>query len=225
MAVDLVLADPDVVLLVKEVANRVSDCGLLEQPGRDLVEKRLEGVVVVLVDEHDVDVALRQLLGGADTGKAAAQDEDAGTPAVRFGRALKATRAYRPAASPESSRAGETGRALRGPHYVPFIPFGRSASRPPRRLRQRRGRANCRSRGAVIPTSQRPGHARKQSKRLLRVVRSPTAAIERRGRLGDLIHEYSLVKRVRAPFAVADPHRSVRAWLQVSRSLRRSSSR
>ena len=55
----------------------MADGGLLEQPCRDLVQERLEGVVVVLVDEHDVDVALVQLLRGADPGEAAAEDEDA----------------------------------------------------------------------------------------------------------------------------------------------------
>src|SRR4029434_5425175 len=55
---DLVFVDPDVVLLVEEIADRMADRRLLEQPGRDLVEQRLESVVVVLVDEDDVDVAL-----------------------------------------------------------------------------------------------------------------------------------------------------------------------
>jgi hypothetical protein len=68
----------------------VSDCGPLEQPGRDLVQERLEGVVVVLVDEHHVDVALREFLGGADASEAAAQDEDAGTAAVRVGSSAQA---------------------------------------------------------------------------------------------------------------------------------------
>jgi hypothetical protein len=39
-------------------------------------------VVVVLVDEDDVDVALLQLVRGPDAGEAAAEDEDAWTPAV-----------------------------------------------------------------------------------------------------------------------------------------------
>ena len=75
-ACDPVLVDTNVVLLVEEVADRVSDGRLLEQAGRDLVEQRLEGVVVVLVDEDDVSAALLQLLGGADPGEAAAEDED-----------------------------------------------------------------------------------------------------------------------------------------------------
>ena len=74
----------DVVLLVKEIADRVTDRRLLEQPGRDLVQQRLEGVVVVLVDEDDVDVALAKLLGSADPAEAATQDQDAGPVAARL---------------------------------------------------------------------------------------------------------------------------------------------
>ena len=79
---DPILVDAHVVLLVEEVADRMADRRLLEQPRRDLVEERLEGVVVVLVHEHDVDVALLQLLRGADPGKAAAEDEDTRSLAV-----------------------------------------------------------------------------------------------------------------------------------------------
>ena len=46
----------------------------LEQVGRDLVQERLEGVVVVLVDEHDVDVGVLQLPRSADPGEPAAED-------------------------------------------------------------------------------------------------------------------------------------------------------
>ena len=61
----------------------MADGGLLEQARGHLVQERLEGVVVVLVDEHDVDVALVQLLRGADPGEAAAEDEDARPRLVR----------------------------------------------------------------------------------------------------------------------------------------------
>ena len=70
--------------LVEEVADRVADRRLLEQARRHLVEQRLEGVVVVLVHEHDLGVALLQLLRGADPGEAAAEDEDARRAAVSF---------------------------------------------------------------------------------------------------------------------------------------------
>jgi hypothetical protein len=57
--------------------------GLIEQAGRDLVEQRLERVVVVPVHEHDVDVTLAQLLGGPDPAESPAQDYDA-QAAARF---------------------------------------------------------------------------------------------------------------------------------------------
>ena len=82
---DRVLVNARVRLLVNKVANRVADRRLLEQPRRHLVQERLEGVVVVLVDEDDVDIALLQLLHGADAREAAADDQDAGAPvAVEF---------------------------------------------------------------------------------------------------------------------------------------------
>jgi len=55
---------------------------LVEQAGRNLVQERLEGVVVVLVDEDDVDVAFLQAPRGSDAREAAAEDEDARAPAV-----------------------------------------------------------------------------------------------------------------------------------------------
>ena len=71
------LVNSDVRLLLKEVAQGMSDrCGF-EQGGRDLVEERLEGVVVVLVDEHDVDVGVLQLPCGAESRKASPEDQDA----------------------------------------------------------------------------------------------------------------------------------------------------
>jgi hypothetical protein len=77
---DRVLVNARVRLLVDEVANRVADCRLLDQPRRHLVQERLEGVVIVLVDEDDLDVALLELLRGADAREAAADDQDAGAP-------------------------------------------------------------------------------------------------------------------------------------------------
>src|SRR6185437_3219590 len=54
-----------------------SDGRPLEQVGRDLVQQRLERVVVVLVDEDDVHVGVLQLPGRADAGEAPAQDHHA----------------------------------------------------------------------------------------------------------------------------------------------------
>ena len=68
--------DGEVVLLAEEVAQRVPDGDRLQQVGGDLVQERLERVVVVLVDEHDVHVGVLELACGADAGEAAAEDDD-----------------------------------------------------------------------------------------------------------------------------------------------------
>ena len=70
------LVDRGVVLVLDEVAERVPHGRRLEQACRQLVQQRLEGVVVVLVDENDVDVGLLQLVRGTDPGEAAAENED-----------------------------------------------------------------------------------------------------------------------------------------------------
>jgi hypothetical protein len=48
--------------IVEQVAERVADRGRLEEVGRDLVQERLERVVVVLVDEQDVGVGVPSFL-------------------------------------------------------------------------------------------------------------------------------------------------------------------
>ena len=82
---DVCLVDGGVVLTVDEVAQRVPDDRGLDEAGRELVEERLEGVVVVLVDEHDVGVGVLQLLHGADAGEAAAEDDDTRALRTAFG--------------------------------------------------------------------------------------------------------------------------------------------
>jgi hypothetical protein len=67
---------------LEEIADRVADGRLLEETRRHLVEQRLKGVVVVLVHEHDLGVALPQVLRGADPGEAAAEDEDPRAPTL-----------------------------------------------------------------------------------------------------------------------------------------------
>ena len=64
-------------MALEQVAQRVTDCRRLEQAARQLVEERLEGVVVVAVDEHDLRVRMLELLRGADAGEASAEHEDA----------------------------------------------------------------------------------------------------------------------------------------------------
>ena len=58
-------------------------CGV-QQVGGDLVEERLERVVVVLVDQHDVDVGILQRFGDAYPGKASTEDQDARAWALGF---------------------------------------------------------------------------------------------------------------------------------------------
>ena len=73
------LVDGRVLLALDQVAERVTDRRRLEQAARELVEQRLEGVVVVAVDQHDLGVGVLELLRGADAGEASAEDEDAWT--------------------------------------------------------------------------------------------------------------------------------------------------
>ena len=87
----------------------MADRGLLEEACGDLVQERLEGVVVVLVDEHDVDVALLQLLGGADPGEAAAEDEDARPRRCPLARSLRSRYGQQSTlAHPKWMKAGTT---------------------------------------------------------------------------------------------------------------------
>lgn len=79
---DRSLVDRRVLLVLHEVAKRVPDGGRLEQARRELVQERLERVVVVLVDEDDLDVCVLQLPRSADPGEAATENEDA-RPRVR----------------------------------------------------------------------------------------------------------------------------------------------
>ena len=66
----------DVGVLVEEVAQRVAHLGGLQQVGRELIEERLERVVVVLVDEDDIGIGVLQRPGRADAAEAAAEDDD-----------------------------------------------------------------------------------------------------------------------------------------------------
>ena len=66
----------DVRMVVEQVAERMADRGRLEEVGRDLVQERLERVVVVLVDDEDVGGCILQLLGRSDACEPAAQDQD-----------------------------------------------------------------------------------------------------------------------------------------------------
>ena len=69
--------DAGVLLIVEEVAQRMPDLRRLQQGRGDLVQERLERVVVVLVDDHDVHVRLLQRARRTHTREAAAEDQDA----------------------------------------------------------------------------------------------------------------------------------------------------
>ena len=56
----------------------------LEQVGGDLVQERLERVVVVLVDQRDVDVGVLELPGRTDAPEATAEDDHVRTLACRW---------------------------------------------------------------------------------------------------------------------------------------------
>ena len=73
------LVDDRVLLAVDQVAQRMANGSRFEQAGCELVQERLERVVVVLVDEHDLGIRVLQLARGADAGEAAAEDQDAWT--------------------------------------------------------------------------------------------------------------------------------------------------
>ncbi len=66
------LMDRDVRLVVEEIAERVPHRVRVEQVGRNLVEQRLEGVVVVLVDEDDVRFRAGEFPSGSDSAEPSA---------------------------------------------------------------------------------------------------------------------------------------------------------
>ena len=101
----LVLVNPDVLLLVEEVADRMGDRGLVEQARRELIEQRLERVVVVPVHEHDVQIALAQLLGGSDSAEPSPEDHDA-RAAARVSSSVHHLRRYGPAIYRSVTRTG-----------------------------------------------------------------------------------------------------------------------
>ena len=73
---DLVLMDGGVWLLVEQPSQRMPDGRRLEQVGGDLVEQRLERVVVVLVVENDVGLGVLELPRGAEARETAAKYQD-----------------------------------------------------------------------------------------------------------------------------------------------------
>ena len=78
-----------VVLPAEQVAQGVAHGRRFDQTGRKLVEQRLEGVVVVAVDQHDLGVSVLERVRGADAGEAAAENEHPRAPGLAVGRGHK----------------------------------------------------------------------------------------------------------------------------------------
>ncbi len=70
-----------IALLAEHRAQRRRDLPRRQHAGRDLVEQRLEQMLVVLVDQRDLDRLVLERLDGADAAEAAADDDDAVTVA------------------------------------------------------------------------------------------------------------------------------------------------
>ena len=62
----------------QDAADRRGDLGRREPGGRDLIEQRLEQVIIVLVDDGDVERAAGERLGGGQAAEAGSDDDDAG---------------------------------------------------------------------------------------------------------------------------------------------------
>lgn len=71
--------DTGVRLVVEQVTKRMPDGDRREQVGGNLVQERLERVIVVAVNEHNVDIRLAQLARSADPGEPSAENQDART--------------------------------------------------------------------------------------------------------------------------------------------------
>ena len=103
--------DVDVGVVAEELAQRERDVAGGQLRGRDLVEQRLELVVVVAVDQRDADVVLaRQPPDAADAGEAAADDDDVQLPSRS--RDMRGLRSRRAGAPRRSSRWSPTRSAL-----------------------------------------------------------------------------------------------------------------
>src|SRR2546421_393684 len=118
-------AELEVRLAAQDTAYRLGDLLGLEAGRGDLVEERLEEMVIVPVEQHDVDRRSAERAGGPQAAEARAEDDDGGSHRVR-----RATRA------PPRCRS----RAPRSPRRAPPLPRRRSSSRS-RRWRPAAGRA------------------------------------------------------------------------------------
>ena len=75
---DLAKDHVDVLLARQNAADRRGDVGGRKPRGRDLIEQRLEQVIVVLVDDGDVEWLSGQHFRGGEPAEAGSDDDDAG---------------------------------------------------------------------------------------------------------------------------------------------------
>ena len=69
--------DLDVGMLHQDVPQAEGDVAGRQEPGRHLVQQRLELLIVVLVDQRDADLRMRcQFAGAVQSGKTTANDDD-----------------------------------------------------------------------------------------------------------------------------------------------------
>ncbi len=66
-----------IALAPEQVAYRPGDVGGRETGGRDLVEQRLEQVVILAIDERDVGVEAAKTLGDGEAAESGPDDDDA----------------------------------------------------------------------------------------------------------------------------------------------------
>ncbi len=108
------------------------DLALGQDPGRDLVQQRLEQVVLRAVDEGDRDVAAAQRPGGEEPAEAAADDDDP----------VSCGAVHVPSSSGRLSRRDRASRRRRGagrrPPWAPRCHAGSGARAPRRPARGRR---------------------------------------------------------------------------------------
>src|SRR5271165_6395222 len=72
------LVEGDILMVMQHIANGNTDLFWRQFFRRHLVEQRLEGVVVVLVDERDPDVGIAQFFQRADSAETDAKDDHMG---------------------------------------------------------------------------------------------------------------------------------------------------
>ncbi len=66
----------DVELVTEDRTHRVGNIARIEPRGRDLVQQRLERVVVAAVDDHDVDRPVREVLHDVEAREASTDHHD-----------------------------------------------------------------------------------------------------------------------------------------------------